>query len=229
MASPIRRDLQRPVIGVTGSNRRFSPSWLCIRFAVWLSGGSAVRITVNRRTPIEQLDGLVISGGDDIHPSLFDGEPSAAVFYDTDRDAMEKDYIEQGCRLRLPILGICRGHQLINVTFGGSLHVDIRQMRALTHNRRGLLPTKTANLTPDTTIAAITGKPRIKINSLHFQAVNRLAAGFAISARDLDGICQAIEHRDLTVLGVQWHPEYLFYLPAQLGIFRWLVQHSRAG
>lgn len=219
--------MQRPVIGVTGNDASFSPSWICIRLSVWLAGGKAVRISTKSKTPIEHLDGLVISGGDDIHPSLFDSESETLGDYDIDRDKMEYSYISQGLTSGLPILGICRGHQLINVTLGGTLHQNIRSMRRLTWNRRGLLPTKTALLTASGWLAEIVGADRLRINSLHYQAIDHLADEFSIEARDLDGFCQSAACRSRNLLGVQWHPEYLFYLSNQRRLFTWLVETSR--
>ena len=224
MARPPRRDVRRPVIGVTGNSRRFSPSWLCTRAAVRLAGGTAVRIMVTRRVPVERLDGLIISGGDDIHPTLFGAEPTVETFYDVARDSLEQDYIAHGLKAGMPILGICRGHQLINVTLGGTLHQDIRRMRRRTLNRRGLLPTKTVHVEPGSRLFAIVGTDRLRVNSLHFQAVDSLAPRLACEGRDLDGFCQALGYDGGDVLGVQWHPEYLFYLPAQLRLFRWLIR-----
>lgn len=209
---------------MTGESGWFSPSWLCIRLSIALSGGVARRVTVENQVSIEELDALVISGGDDIDPSLFGIEPLPSSFYNIARDAMEQDYIRQGTTRGLPILGICRGHQLINVTFGGTLYPDIREIRVQTLNRRGLLATKTCRVKPDSRLSKILERDSIRINSLHFQAVKEIASDFESNATDLDNLCQAIAHRSKNILGVQWHPEYLFYLPRQLALFRWLIK-----
>ncbi len=227
MARATGRDSQRPVIGVTGNHKNPSPSWLCIKLAVWLAGGRAVRLSINQSVPAEQLDAVIISGGDDIHPSLFDEEPAPSAFYDVQRDQLEQNYINEAIRLDQPMLGICRGHQLINVTFGGRLHLDIRKMRQKTHNRRGLLPTKTLVLEKDTPLAKILGGPT-RINSLHYQAVKDIAPSFELAATDLDGLCQATISGDSRIIGVQWHPEYLFYLSRQRNLFRHLVNLAKA-
>jgi putative glutamine amidotransferase len=226
MAPDTDKHSQRPVIGVTGNDRSFSPSWICLRLAVWMAGGKAERISVSREYPVDRVDGLIIGGGDDIHPSLFEAEPSLDKFYDRGRDALEQRYILAAHERHLPMLGICRGHQLINVTFGGTLHTDIRHMRRLTYNRRGLLPTKTVRVSKNSTLARVTGEKPFRINSLHYQAVGQAAPGFRKVAEDLDGLCQAIEHDEGNIIGVQWHPEYMFYLREQQRIFRWLVRFA---
>lgn len=228
MAFGTGADTQKPVIGVTGNDRIFSPSWWCIKLAIYLAGGRATRISIRRKVPVSELDGIIISGGDDIHPSLFDAEAVPDQMYDEQRDELEQHYIVAAEAHQLPILGICRGHQLINVTFGGTLHTNIRKMRKLTYNRRGLLPTKTVRVKTDSKLASITRNRPFGINSLHYQAVDQLASGFNSGAEDLDGLVQSIEHTSRDILGVQWHPEYMFYLSAQKSIFRWLVQTARA-
>lgn len=216
---------RRPLVGVTGTDQRISPSWLCISLSVSLCGGNAVRLSVNRSTPVSELDAIVISGGDDIHPSLFGAEPTPATFYDVERDQMEQSYINAAISQGKPMLGICRGHQLINVTFGGTLHQDIRTMRSLTYNRRGLLPTKTLVIDTSSPLMDILGG-RTRINSLHYQAVKDVADGFETAAEDLDGICQSIVSKDRRIVGVQWHPEYLFYINAHRNLFRHLINNA---
>ncbi len=227
MAQQTRQHRRAPVIGVTGNARTFSPSWFCIRLAIWLAGGKAVRIHVGKSVDPASLDALVISGGDDIHPSLFNEEPAPEVFYDDARDQLEIEYLEKASARALPVLGICRGQQLMNVTMGGTLLTDIREMRKLTYNRRGLLATKTAHIEPESQLRRLLDRSRVRINSLHYQAIDRIAPEFSLAATDLDGFCQAIESPGRKMLGVQWHPEYMFYLGTQRRIFKWLV--SQAG
>nr|WP_238946770.1 gamma-glutamyl-gamma-aminobutyrate hydrolase family protein [Seongchinamella unica] len=174
--------------------------------------------------PIDSLDGIVISGGDDIHPTIFGEEPLPETFYDHDRDELEQEYIRDAMERNLPMLGICRGHQLINALLGGSLHLNIRTMRKKTLNRRGLLPTKTVNIVIPSRLHDIVGRERIRVNSLHYQAVRELAPDLDCIASDLDNFCQSATIADKNILGVQWHPEYLFYLATHRKLFRWLVQ-----
>lgn len=227
MAPTTGRTSQRPVIGVTGNNKRWSPSWYCIRLSVFLSGGVARRISASRRVPIDSLDGIVISGGDDIHPTLFGEEALPETFYDHERDELEQEYIRDAMERDLPMLGICRGHQLINALLGGSLHLNIREMRKKTLNRRGLLATKSVVVTRGSRLHRIVGSDRIRVNSLHYQAVKELAPDLDCIARDRDNFCQAATLADKQILGVQWHPEYLFYLSRHRELFRWLVQAAR--
>ncbi len=216
---------QRPRIGVTGNARRWSPSWWCTRLALLLAGGVPVRISVRHPFRGDPPDALVIGGGDDISPEHYNGDMHAMVKSDPERDRLEIGWIRFALENRIPLLGICRGAQLINVVLGGTLHQDIRQLRKLTYNRPGLLPTKQVRLATDSTLARVCGKSRLRVNSLHYQAIREHGSELRIVGRDLDQIIQAVESAtERRIIGVQWHPEYLFYLPAQFALFRWLLQ-----
>ncbi|MDX1460143.1 MAG: gamma-glutamyl-gamma-aminobutyrate hydrolase family protein [Xanthomonadales bacterium] len=218
----------RPRVGITGNDRRWAPGWWCARIAVFLAGGTAERITVRHPPSGEPLDALVIGGGSDIGPEHYGGEIIAQVKTDQARDRLEMEWIRRALDEDIPLLGICRGAQLINVVLGGTLHQDIRGLRRYTYNRPGLLPTKQVKVNPGSLLARVCGKTRLRVNSLHHQAVRRPGEGLAVVARDLDDITQAIESDGgRAILGVQWHPEYLAYLPAQLALFRWLLRRTR--
>lgn len=216
-------------IGVTGNSRWLTPSWWCISLSLRLVGAIPLRISVNHdKVTLDDVDGLIVSGGDDISPDLYQGESSAHGRHDAARDALEIDWIKGALEKSLPILGICRGAQLINVVLGGSLHPDLRQLRVNTYNRPGLLPTKQVVLERESFISRVVGSHRHRVNSLHHQAIKEPGEGMRIVGTDRDGIAQAVEHHGQPpILGVQWHPEYLFYLPSSMRLFRWIANASR--
>ncbi len=216
---------QRPRVGVTGNSRIWAPAWWCTRLALWLAGADPVRISVRHKAVVRTMDALVIGGGNDISPEHFGGDLDAKVKADPKRDLLEIECIRWALSHGIPLLGICRGAQLINVVLGGSLHQDIRHLRVRTSNRPGLLPTKRVHLERGSTMVMICGAEKLRVNSLHHQAVRRTGAGLTVVGRDRDDIIQAIESAgEAPVIGVQWHPEYLIYLPSQLALFRWLVR-----
>ena len=218
----------RPRVGVTGNDRRWAPGWWCASLALRLAGAEPERISVRHPPSGKRLDALVIGGGNDIGPEHYGGKVDAAVKPDPERDLLEIEWIKRAIGENIPMLGICRGAQLINVVLGGSLHQDIRAMRVRTRNRRGLLPTKRVNLHSESGLSAILGTTRIRVNSLHHQAVDRPGDGLRAVGHDRDEIVQAIESQsERPIIGVQWHPEYLFYLRSQRALFRWLL--SRTG
>lgn len=215
---------KRQRVGVTGNARRWAPGWWCTALALRLAGAVPERISVRHPPSGEPLDALIIGGGNDISPEHYDGDLNARVKLDPDRDLLEIEWINKALRDNLPLLGICRGAQLINVVLGGSLYQDIRSLRVHTHNRPGLLPTKRVRLEADSQLAGICGKWKFRVNSLHHQAIHRPGAGLKVVGWDLDRIVQAVEScGERRILGVQWHPEYLLYLPSQLALFRWLL------
>lgn len=214
---------KRAKVGVTGSGARWSPSWWCTWLVVRLLGAQPVRISIYHHNHYK-LDALIIGGGDDIAPDHYGGTITEKVIADPARDKLEICWIKTALDHEIPLLGICRGAQLINVVLGGNLHQDIRAMRKRTHNRPGLLPTKSVKLDKDSELGHICGRFHLRVNSLHHQAINQPGHGLRIVGTDRDQITQAIEANDgRTIIGVQWHPEYLFYLPNQWRLFRWLL------
>ena len=217
----------RPRVGVTGNGRRWAPAWWCTAIALWLTGALPERISVRHPPSGRSLDALIIGGGNDIGPEHYAGDVEAEVRADPERDILEIDWIKTAIKENIPMLGICRGAQLINVVLGGNLHQDIRPLRIKTRNRPGLLPTKRVQIDDDSNLARICRRKLIRVNSLHHQAVDRVGDGLKAVGRDRDLIVQAIESEsDRPIIGVQWHPEYLIYLPSQFALFRWLISHA---
>lgn len=222
----IGKAAKKPVIGVTTSNRRSTLTWLCHWFALWRAGGRAIRIKPGGpKVPLGALDGLVIGGGDDIGAELYHGEIALDVRTDPERDELERALLHQALDRDMPVLGICRGSQMINVGMGGNLHGDIYAVYEGKRRLRTILPRMDVHIEPGTRLNAILKHRQYRVNSLHHQAVDRLADGLRVCARDDHGVVQAIEcpGRDF-LLGVQWHPEFLFLQPSQQALFRELVK-----
>lgn len=221
---------RRPLlIGVTGPDRGGQLPWLLVRLALTWGGARAVRLTPRHPRRDLALDALVITGGHDIDPVLYATAPQVRPRYDAARDALESAAIDDALRQDLPLLGICRGAQLLNVRLGGSLFQELRSRRRHTGNRWTILPLKTLLVTAGSRLSALLGAPRVRINSLHNQAIDRLGAGLVVGGRDLDEIVQAIEAPDRAfVLGVQWHPEFLLYRADQRRLFTALIAAARA-
>ena len=218
---------ERPRVGVTGNARRWAPSWWCTSLALRVAGAVPERISVRHAPSGLPLAALVIGGGNDISPEHYGGDLDAKVKLDPERDQLEIDWIQRALEREIPLLGICRGAQLVNVVLGGRLHQDIRPMRQRTYNRPGLLPTKQVRLLPESILAGVCGKARLRVNSLHHQAIKDPGRDLKVVGWDLDEITQAVECSiGRSIVGVQWHPEYLFYLPSQFALFRWLLRRA---
>jgi len=222
--------VKKPRIGVTGSDRRWSPSWWCTAFALRLAGATPERISIRHSPSGKPLNALIISGGDDdddISPEHYNSDLDAKVKTDPERDHLEIEWIQRALKMNIPLLGICRGAQLINVVRGGTLYQDIRVLRKPTYNRPGLLPTKQVRLSPGSKLAEICNKMHLRVNSLHHQAIKDIGTDLQAVGWDLDDIIQALERGKGRIIGLQWHPEYLIYLPSQFALFRWLAKTAR--
>jgi putative glutamine amidotransferase len=147
---------------------------------------------------------------------------------DDARDRLESGLIEDAEARGVPMLGICRGAQLINVQRGGTLYRDLAEYYMESTQITTLLPFKQVALEPESRLAAIVGRTRMNVNSLHRHAVRETGAHIRIVASEDNGVVQAIEDsRHPFVIGVQWHPEYLPQRPEQRRLFRALVHAAR--
>lgn len=189
---------------------------------------------------VQRADGVLLTGGDDIQPELYGAQVGTEVLktvtgVDAARDLFELMVIEETFRQHKPLLAICRGHQLVNVAFGGSLVVDIPSQvpGAIEHRRmdRKNEPVHEVALTRGSLIWKIAGDSKLGVNSSHHQAVERVAEPFEVSARSPDGIIEAMELKADAgqvlpfFLAVQFHPERLFDRYAgHLRLFKRLVQ-----
>jgi len=217
-----------PLIGVTTSARGGRIMWLFNWLAVRRAGGRAVRLTSAHPASAEPLDGVIIGGGDDVDASLYDGDVRLAVRIDPDRDALEYRVLREARARDLPVLGICRGAQILNVFLGGTLHGDIYAAFADLPRQRALLPLKRIHIFPDTRLHSIIGLGRCRVNSIHHQSVNHVAPGLKIAAVDRNGIVQGLDAEVGTfIVGVQWHPEFLIFNRPQQRLFRALVRAAR--
>lgn len=220
--------MSRPLIGITTSDRKSRLAWWFDWFAVWRHGGHPLRLSPDRARPA-RLDGLIIGGGDDIQAHLYDAELQLDVRVDPRRDELELSLLECFIPRGTPVLGICRGAQLINVHLGGTLDPDIYSTHAGLKRRRTVLPRKTVDITPQSRLHRLLGVRWCRVNSLHHQAVHRAGDGVAIVARDRDGLVQGIESRRHDfLLGVQWHPEWLIFNRPQQRLIRALVNAAGA-
>ncbi len=168
---------------------------------------------------VAMVDMVVFTGGGDINTKYYGEE----VKYDTVQSYQYRDEIEFGLlqaavSLEKPVFGICRGMQLINVFFGGSLyqnlHSGYENIGTLLHRESDHEKEKMSHdiaIEPDSFLSRIyPDTTHISVNSLHNQCVRQLGQGLKIAARSTDGIIEALEHESLAISGVQWHPEYSY-------------------
>lgn len=188
------------------------------------------------RTPRELLgrfDGLLLVGGGDVEPWRFGQEPHERVSgLEPDRDAFETDLLHEADGRSMPALCICRGMQVLDVAFGGSLvqHLpdDERYQQHGTPNAGEEL-LHDVEVTPGSRVELATGARVFSCSSHHHQGVERVGDGLMATGRSADGLVEAIEREgDGWIVGVQWHPEDTAALdPAQQGLFDAFVDHAR--
>lgn len=219
----------KPVIGVTTSRRSGWRIFPLVAFNVWLAGGRAVRWVAGRHSDVSDVDGIIIGGGDDISPDLYEGALIASSNLDPERDEMERGLVCEAMAQMKPVLGICRGSQMLNVALGGRLDQDAYGTYEASDRHWTILPKKRVDILPGTRLAGHAGTKAMKVNALHSQAVSTLGRDLQVAARDGGGMIQAIERTaDPFALGVQWHPEHLFYAHRQRALFRALVTAAAA-
>ncbi len=226
MATTVKKTL----IGVSGPDRGGFTAWNFTRFMLFLAEARAVRITPSHPFDADKLDGLVIGGGSDIDPRLYGARRHPkTVHIDHKRDKMEWALIEKLYRRKVPMLGICRGMQMLNVFFGGTLNQHILDMDLPYTHQKSALPHKIVFIKPHTLLYSILKVRQCEVNSIHHQAVEKVGKGLQVSATDKNKIVQAIEHTDYPfLLGVQWHPEYMPQSSLQRKLFQAFVDKVKA-
>lgn len=193
-----------------------------------LSAGTADANPSGRTDVFGALDGVILPGGGDLDPRLYGEEPVSACYdINPEQDRLDAAVARRAIDAGLPLLGICRGHQLLNVLYGGTLIQDMApgmvRHRDSPAEGGGLWAWHDVVMTPGSKVAGLYGEvaddaggaPSVKIASGHHQAVSRVAPGLVVTAVADDGTVEALEDPDRWVASVQWHPEVVELPEAQ--------------
>jgi len=237
-----RPSQHRPRIGVAGRDTTQLKAYL---EAVAVAGGDPVPILPGAEgssdSILDGLDGLLLSGGKDIDPALY-GQPlleGLGVEIEPARDALEIPLARRALERDLPVLGICRGVQVLNVAAGGTLYQDITLagLARESHNQRAMTPEPLESadvhevaIAPGSHLAEIFEGSRIGVNTFHHQTIDRPAPRFTVVARSVEsqggGVIEAVEVAGRPfAIGVQWHPERMWKrVPACARLFAALVR-----
>jgi putative glutamine amidotransferase len=242
----LSRPVRPPLIGVTG--RRWPARLLgtnvvsamaeadvdihFVDYSKAVTAAGALVVGLSRDAPVgemvDRLDGLVLSGGGDVDPELYGAEvePGCGTV-ERARDVWELAILSAALERGLPVFGICRGLQVLNVVRGGTLVQDVAPDAGDGHPRFDRPRHEVAHPVDlvDGTLAASLYGPQVQVNSLHHQVVGEVGDGLVASGRSPDATVEALELPGRPVLAVQWHPEAL--LGADAG-FRWLVHEAAA-
>jgi putative glutamine amidotransferase len=226
-----------PLIGLTGRRKtgaqfkngmevldHLEGDWFYADYArgILEAGGLPVYLPLDADPNVfaQHLDGILLTGGADVAPATYGALPETDEFPpEPQRDGFEQDLLTGAIQARIPVLGICRGLQIINVHAGGTLHQHIpehgvfdKHPGTISHN---------IEITKDSVLESIYGSS-LPVNSLHHQTVDKVGAGLAVTARGIDNTVEALEHRELPIVAVQWHPEMLATRSSD-PIFGWMV------
>jgi putative glutamine amidotransferase len=235
--------VRRPLIGVTAGFAKTDHEVFALRDdyvrAVELAGGLPVLLAPgpagNAADLVGRLDGLLLSGGTDLDPAHY-GEPAHETVADVsqERDAFELALSREAVARDVPLLAICRGHQVLNVATGGTLVQDIPSQvgGALDHDpdTERWLPAHEVRILPGTRLREILGRDRVAVNSFHHQAIRTPGQGMVVSACAVgDEVIEGVEVPGRRfVVGVQWHPEAFWDQPEHFQpLFAALVEAAR--
>jgi len=176
------------------------------------------------------IDGLVMTGGGDVQPSLYEASPAPETHnVDPRRDAFDIALLQCALERDIPVLAICRGMQVANVALGGTLVQHVPGITGVHHDqhKRGHEAVHRVKIEPDSHLAEAIGETELDVNSIHHQAVLEAAPGSRAVAWADDGTVEAIEiEGNRHLVAVQWHPELLEDWPEQQGLFRQLVSRA---
>ena len=240
----------KPIIGITISEMledrsRRKPTWKPFDYlkreyheGILNSGGIPILLpnageSAAADNMIDMIDGLLLTGGGDLHPSYYNQEPHPGLTEPTaNRDSLEISIAKLALGRNLPIMAICRGHQVLNVALGGTLYQDLSCFphETIQHSDPGQTARvfHDVTITPGSLLHRIVGADHIETNSSHHQVIDKLGAGLAIVAfSSTDNVPEAIEQTQKNfVLGLQWHPEAIFEREHSRKVFRALVEAS---
>ena len=235
--------MKKPIIGVTPLfDNKLNSLWMLSDYMNGVQHGGGIPVILPFTESEEEIDelaqkfdGFLFTGGEDIDPALYaQGKMSFCGDTSSCRDTLEKIVFQKAMKYKKPILGICRGVQFINVILGGSLYQDIKIQAVpsspIIHSQGKPyeVPVHSVEIYSNTPIYSLAGRNEIKVNSLHHQAISRLADSLSPAAIAPDGIVEAVYMpKERFVVGVQWHPELMFKTDTvSASIFKALVDAS---
>lgn len=232
----------KPVIGVLPSIGKERDRIFILKAymtAVRDSGGLPVLLypeteELQIKEVLDLCDGIIFSGGEDISPSLYgENNLNGVSIVCEERDFSENVFLKEALARRMPIFGICRGIQSLNVLFGGTLYqdIDLQIPSSVCHmqDRSDPKPSHLVKIHKNSGLYQLMNADMIEVNSYHHQAIKDLAKGLICSAESEDGLCEAIEKPDYPFLwAVQWHPERIYRTdkPSRLLILRFIEAAS---
>jgi putative glutamine amidotransferase len=228
-AQPMAR--RRPLIGVSAESPIHSP-WQAFAEALFSIGAEPLLLTPESENP--EVSALLLSGGGDVHPSCYGEEERVPPRrLSRVRDELELSLCRKALKENIPLLGVCRGMQVLAVAAGGKLfqHIASDLPEALKHDAQGSGNDlgHLVQIEPNSRLAGVLGAQACFVNTAHHQAPSALGGGLIASASSLDGVIEAVEAPSAVfIIGVGWHPERMWdFCPAQKRLIEGLVEAAR--
>ncbi|MFP4663869.1 MAG: gamma-glutamyl-gamma-aminobutyrate hydrolase family protein [Bacteroidales bacterium] len=220
----------KPVIGITRApDKGFTLQFFMLQLSVFIAGGKPATLKVYEEEKARRIDGLLIGGGRDVYPAMYQQEAIPGNPYNRVQDDMESKWLYWAMKYNLPVMAICRGAQLMNVVKGGTIYHNLTAIFENADYPHSIWSynffRKKIHITTDSLLYKITGKDEIYVNSIHKRAIDKVGTGLKVTSREPNGIIQSIEdpsHRFF--IGMQFHPERLLYLKKFRKIFRFFVK-----
>lgn len=239
--------MKRPIIGITGNFRQEEQQCtLALGYykCVEMAGGIPIILpptpSAIQPSSLEYLDGIIFSGGGDIDSELLNEEPDPTVSgVDRVRDDMEFALVREAYKRQVPMLGICKGAQVINVALGGKMWQDISKKchqdlfdkteHNIQHSQKEPknVATHRVSIDSQSILFSIFQQEELNVNSFHHQAIKSAAPCLKVTATSPDGVIEAVESNEFkSILGVQWHPEGFWQDKSMMPIFDWLINEA---
>lgn len=234
-------DRKKPIIGITAVasfDEKMHSQRITYAEAIWAAGGEAILLPCNPdksncKQVVEMLDGLLAPGGHDMDPAIYGEEMiDECGKFTRYEDEYDMELIKEAVKQGKPVLAICRGMQVVNALYGGTLYQDIaaQYSREITHTRIHSDEEKyhTVSIEKDSYLAKVLGQTEnVIVNTSHHQAVKDVANGFRVTAKAPDGTIEAMENEDASVLCVQWHPERLQHMNMYRNLLQSFIDRCR--
>ena len=225
----------KPLIGITQPFKTFPGGYWALALAVRLAGGRPLKLNDTPEGKRQEKgaeprpQALILGGGRDIFPQHFFKKPKKGYLYDHHRDELELHWLKWAEARNLPVLGVCRGAQLMNVQRGGTLHMSLREAGAIAdypqHFWGYAFYRKTIRIQENSLLHRVMGVDSLRVNSIHSQSIEILGHSLQVSADESNGIIQAVEDPEMPFyLGVQFHPEFLIGRRPFRALFHALVR-----
>jgi putative glutamine amidotransferase len=224
---------RKPVIGISRApDKGFTLQFLMLQISVLIGGGRPLTLKSFDAELADRIEGLLIGGGRDVYPGLYHAKPIPGNPYNRVQDDNESRWLQYAKAENMPVLAICRGAQLLNVVQGGSVHHKITEVYENADYPQNVLAynffRKKIMIEPDSLLFDITNKPELMVNSIHKRAIDRVGGNMRVTAREANGVIQAIENPDRPFyMGVQFHPERLIHRRVFRMIFSRFVNAAR--